>query len=189
MPQPRYFRTIVADPPWPEKGGGRIKRGADKHYDTLDKPRAVIVPQIYRAIVTADVWRPHPDGCHLWLWYTNNYLEACLWLMKALGARYLSQSTWAKEGRQSIGQYLKGKTEHCMLGRMGKQTLRPTANVTTLFGNKLVPRPCYPGTKKTIHSAKPPEAYEDIMKVSPAPRLEMFARDPRKGWTVWGNEV
>ena len=25
--------------------------------------------------------------------------------------------------------------------------------------------------------------------VSPGPRLELFARRPREGWTEWGNEV
>ena len=26
------YRVIYADPPWPEYGGGKIKRGADRHY-------------------------------------------------------------------------------------------------------------------------------------------------------------
>jgi N6-adenosine-specific RNA methylase IME4 len=39
------------------------------------------------------------------------------------------------------------------------------------------------------HSAKP-EAFQDMVEsVSPGPYLEMFARRPRLGWTVWGNEV
>lgn len=28
----RKYKTIYADPPWQESGGGKIKRGADKHY-------------------------------------------------------------------------------------------------------------------------------------------------------------
>jgi N6-adenosine-specific RNA methylase IME4 len=39
------------------------------------------------------------------------------------------------------------------------------------------------------HSAKP-EAFLDIVEhVSPAPRLEMFARRQRLGWDTWGNEA
>ena len=39
------------------------------------------------------------------------------------------------------------------------------------------------------HSAKP-EAFQDMVEaVSPGPRLELFARRARPGWTVWGNEV
>jgi hypothetical protein len=26
------FSTILLDPPWPERGAGKIKRGADRHY-------------------------------------------------------------------------------------------------------------------------------------------------------------
>jgi hypothetical protein len=29
------YRCILADPPWLERGGGKIKRGADRHYPLL----------------------------------------------------------------------------------------------------------------------------------------------------------
>ena len=29
------IRTIIADPPWNETGGGQIKRGADRHYPLM----------------------------------------------------------------------------------------------------------------------------------------------------------
>lgn len=32
--QPRYD-ILYLDPPWPEKGGGKIKRGADRHYKLM----------------------------------------------------------------------------------------------------------------------------------------------------------
>lgn len=39
------------------------------------------------------------------------------------------------------------------------------------------------------HSAKP-EAFLDMVEaVSPAPRLELFARRNRLGWDTWGNEA
>ena len=31
----KKYRTIYADPPWHEKGGGKIKRGADRHYPLM----------------------------------------------------------------------------------------------------------------------------------------------------------
>ena len=42
---------------------------------------------------------------------------------------------------------------------------------------------------RSRHSVKPEEAYSRIERVSPGPRLEMFARAERPGWDVWGNEV
>ena len=39
------------------------------------------------------------------------------------------------------------------------------------------------------HGAKPPTFAEIIEEMFPTlPRLEMFAREPRPGWDVWGNE-
>ena len=34
FPNKRY-KTIYADPPWNEQGGGKIKRGADRHYPLM----------------------------------------------------------------------------------------------------------------------------------------------------------
>ena len=39
------------------------------------------------------------------------------------------------------------------------------------------------------HSEKPRPIIDIIEKISPAPRLEMFARQYRLGWDVWGNQV
>ena len=31
----RKYKTIYMDPPWAEQGGGKIKRGADRHYPLM----------------------------------------------------------------------------------------------------------------------------------------------------------
>ena len=31
-PRAPGYSTVLADPPWPESGGGKVKRGADRHY-------------------------------------------------------------------------------------------------------------------------------------------------------------
>jgi N6-adenosine-specific RNA methylase IME4 len=36
------------------------------------------------------------------------------------------------------------------------------------------------------HSVKPEAAYKLIEAASPGPRLEIFARTTRRGWTAWG---
>ena len=43
---------------------------------------------------------------------------------------------------------------------------------------------------KRGHSQKPAEFFRMVERVTPdATRLEMFARQPRAGWTTWGNEA
>jgi N6-adenosine-specific RNA methylase IME4 len=171
----KRFRCIVADPPWNERGAGKVKRGADRHYKTLKKH------EIIEVMLRADVWRPHKDS-HLWLWITNNYLKDGLFVMEALGFRHITQATWAKD-RFGLGQYMRGQTEHCLFGvRYGGRLPSKVKDKSTLFAGGIIPR-----TDK--HSKKPVGAYKQIEAISPGPRLEMFAREPRKGYTVWGNEV
>lgn len=166
------FSTITADPPWNERGGGKCKRGADRHYPLLS------TPEIVRVMLQAPCWRP-AENAHLYLWYTNNYLPDALHVMQALGFRYVTQRTWAKD-RIGLGQYWRGQTEHVLFGVRGRL---PAAVRTesTLIGKGIVPR--------TKHSAKPSEFYDEVERVSPGPYLEIFSRTPRDGWSIWGNEV
>ena len=53
-----------------------------------------------------------------------------------------------------------------------------------------------PGTKQFIsepiskHSKKPEEIYERIEQLFPiSNKIELFARNKRKGWDSWGNEI
>lgn len=68
------YKTIYADPPWPEHGGGKIKRGADRHYQLMSVKDIIALPVASLA---------DPDGAHLYLWTTNNFLPAALDCIKA----------------------------------------------------------------------------------------------------------
>lgn len=171
------FRCIEADPNWPERGGGKIKRGADRHYHVADPW------EIIETIIRSPLWRPdRKAGCHLWLWVTNNALakgQGHL-VAQALGFRVLTLRTWRKD-RISLGQYLRGETEHCLLCTCG-----PT--------HKPVPAPDPPTTfieaPRREHSRKPAELHVPCMeRVSAAPRAELYARAPREGWYSWGNDT
>ena len=77
----KTYCTIVADPPWPEQGGGKIRRGADRHYPLMT------VREIEHLEFKIMPLRSE-EGCHLYLWVTNNYLPAGLEVMKAWGFVY-----------------------------------------------------------------------------------------------------
>jgi N6-adenosine-specific RNA methylase IME4 len=204
LPKPKLYRAILIDPPWPERGSGRVQRGAQRHYKLLT------VPKIVEVILACPYFKPDPDGCHLWLWTTNNYLMKAGWVIEQLGFRYVTKATWAKEGRAGIGQYHRGKTEdmlaaansdpaeaellaahdegteELLLGVAGKYLPNDTkTRKTTLLGNKLIPRPL-DARGLPIHSRKPPEQYRHIEATSPGPRLEIFAREQRPGWDAYG---
>ena len=167
------YRTIYADPPWPESGGGKIKRGADRHYPLMR------VKEIMRL---GQQLTPHiADNAHIYLWATNNHLPEALEVMAAWGFEYKTSITWIKD-RMGLGQYFRGLSEHCLFGVRGMLPYRvidgKRAQGTTAF---LSPR--------GPHSRKPEEMRRMIEIVSYAPRVELFARHQSPGWDVWGNEV
>jgi N6-adenosine-specific RNA methylase IME4 len=168
------YACIVADPPWNEQGGGKIKRGADRHYPLLK------AHEILEVMVQSPLWKPAPDA-HLYLWVTNNFLPQGLQVMKSLGFRYVTNVAWMKN-RQGLGQYFRGQHELCLFGVRigGRGTLYRTDNRSI---------PSVIQAPRGRHSAKPDLFYELVEARTEGPRLEMFARTAREGWDVWGNEV
>jgi len=164
------YRCVVIDPPWPERGAGKVKRGADRHYALLS------VQQIVELLEEEIEPKLAPD-CHLWLWTTNNYLEAGLLVIKKLGFRYVTNLAWVKD-RIGLGQYLRGQHELCLFAVRG-EAMMPEHRTT----------PSVLFCPKGPHSMKPQLAFDSITNVSPAPRLEVFCRTKRPGWDAWGNEV
>ena len=115
----------------------------------------------------------------------NALLPEGLQVLKAWGFEYKSNIIWHKERKdggsdgRGVGFYFRNVTEVLLFGVRGKdiRTLTP--------GRKQVN---FMSTRKREHSRKPDEQYPIIEGCSWGPRLEVFARGPRNGWTVWGNQ-
>jgi N6-adenosine-specific RNA methylase IME4 len=167
------YKTIYADPPWMERGGGKIKRGADRHYALMRTSEIATFPV---------AGLRHPEGCHLYLWATNNFLKDALWVMDVWGFRYVTTVTWMKDGQPGLGQYFRGLTEHCLFGVYGR------------LPYKVIDKHRCQGVTGFIagrreHSRKPEIMRGMIECVSYAPRIEIFARERFDGWDVYGNEI
>ena len=172
-PKPKKirYRCVAMDPPWNERGGGKITRGAQRHYPLV---KTKDMPEV---ITGSDLWLP-ADDAHLWMWATCNHLPDALWLMKELGFRHVTDWVWVKD-KIGLGQYRRSRHEWLLFGTRGKA---------------MVPKPAWKDSvieaPRTRHSAKPEEAYRIMEHVSPGPRLEMFARGlARPGWSSWGDGV
>lgn len=168
------FPTISMDPPWPESGGGKIKRGADRHYPLMP------VKKMPAAILGSGVYLPAVNA-HLYMWATSNYLMQAGWLIDQIGFRYVACVPWVKD-RTGLGQYFRGRAEFLLFAVRGKGFAVRT-EARDVQGLIEAPR--------GAHSAKPVEAYELIERRSHGPYLELFARREvaRPGWTHWGNEA
>jgi N6-adenosine-specific RNA methylase IME4 len=121
------------------------------------------------------------DGCHLYLWTTNNFLPDALEVMEHWGFEYKTMITWVKDSF-GLGQYFRGKTEHVLFGVRGSQPYKVidgkrSQGKTAIFAPRIK------------HSEKPEEMRKMIESVSYGSYLELFARQKTKNWDVWGNEV
>ncbi|MCH8467710.1 MAG: S-adenosylmethionine-binding protein [Roseinatronobacter sp.] len=172
------FQTILADPPWQFQN--RTGKMAPEHkrlarYPTLSLDEICDMP--VKALAA--------DPAHLYLWVPNALLPEGLKVLEHWGFQYKSNLVWykvRKDGgpdRRGVGFYFRNVTEILLFGVRGKnaRTLAPGRSQE----NILV-------TQKREHSRKPDEQYDLIERCSFGNRLELFARGPRAGWTVWGNQ-
>jgi N6-adenosine-specific RNA methylase IME4 len=198
--EPR-FRTTSIDIPWPERGGGKIKRGADRHYSLLDKPGCKTVPHALRVIRECPIWRPFSDAAHLYLWATDNYLEAGLWVIRELGFEFKRTFPWVKtcgadalddldedDLRDGIGQYARGEHELMLFAVRGEGMSPIVYRPNRSIGSVIVAPHERDARGRRIHSRKPLASYERIEARSFGPYAEVFSRRGREGWTSWGNE-
>ena len=122
---------------------------------------------------------------HLYLWVPNALLPDGLMIMEKWGFQYKTNIIWHKvrkdggpDGR-GVGFYFRNTTEILLFGVRGKNAR------TRAAGRRQVN---IIRTMKREHSRKPDEQFRIIEDCSTGPYLELFARGPRKRWTVWGNQ-
>lgn len=168
IPSGRY-RCIVIDPPWPV---AKIER-TERPYQggTLDYP--VMALEEIAALPLDDIAE---DAAHLYLWVTQKYLPDGLRLVRGWGFDYQCLLTWVKPVGFTPFSWMYN-TEHVIYAHRGGLRLDK-------LGMKLSFAAPVNG-----HSVKPDAFYDLVLQASPGPRLEMFARQERDGFTVWGNEV
>lgn len=163
------YPTVVIDPPWDWGDEGDVDHfGRGKPtYETmsLDKLLELPVPELAE------------KDAHLYLWITNRSLPKGFALLDRWGFRYVTCLTWCKPSI-GMGNYFRGSTEQVLFGVRGSLPLL-RADVGTWFAADRAGR----------HSAKPDAFFKLVESCSPGPWLEMFARNQRPGWRVWGAEA
>jgi N6-adenosine-specific RNA methylase IME4 len=182
------FTVIYADPPWQfhawsHRGEGR---GASQHYDCMNLDGLCKLPV---ASIAA------PDAA-LFMWVVQPMLPEALRVIESWGFTFKTVAfAWIKmpknwggaqatlaprmEPRLGLGYHTRSGMEQCWLAVRGKGYKRQKQGVPQVLQAPL-----------REHSRKPDEIaarIEDL--VGDVPKVELFARAPRSGWQVWGNEV
>ncbi len=163
------YRTIVIDPPWPVAWPKRLSRpnqlGMPYATMSIDEIKNLPIPDLAMA-----------DGCHLYLWTTHGFLPEAFSIMQYWGFNYKCLLTWVKNVGFTPYSFM-FNTEFCLFGQLGKMQLLKLGEKAAIFA------------KAREHSRKPDNFYKLIRKVSPEPRFEMFGREDRTGFKVWGDEI
>ncbi|MDX0888638.1 ParB/RepB/Spo0J family partition protein [Sinorhizobium medicae] len=169
LPQRGPYRVIVADPPWP--------------YEIRQPDPSLRAAFPYPTMSIADICAldvasiAHTDSI-LWLWTTNHHLREAFRVVDAWGFEQKTMLTWGKD-RIGYGDWLRGRTEHCLFAVRGKPVVEVGALSTLLLA---------PAERE--HSRKPDAFYELVERLCPAPRYaELFQRRGRPKWDGHGDEV
>ena len=190
-PPPRgEWDVVVSDPPWPlevlpQIWGGEV--GATYSSLSLDEIRAIRPP------VANPGW--------LFLWCLDRWLWDARQMILDWGLEYGGMMVWQKnggvqrpDGWQGNGEYvLFGSPDIAaslvLVGRAGN----PRYGDTRRFFSVNPPLSASPDERQSWarrgHSQKPDGFFALVERVcGPVARLEMFARGPRPGWDVWGDQ-
>ena len=192
------FGTIIADPPWEYAvTSGKIYRPVldddgkpvlgDDGNEKQEKQLSGYSDQKYLPLSTGDLCKLDVKSCAadssvLLLWTTFPHIPNALKVMQAWGYEYKTGLGWGKttkDGKQlsfGVGYWFRGCIELVLVGKRGKKSYR-----TNVRGGHL--------SHPEGHSIKPDFLHELAEKHFPEPRLEMFGRRERDGWTVIGNEA
>ncbi len=164
------YPVIYADPPWqyenPPVGGSN--RSIENHYPTMTLAEICALP-------VADL---ATDDAILYMWATAPKLAECFKVLDAWGFDYRTNLVWDKE---VIGMGYHARNQHEILLVAKRGNIPPPQAGTQ-------PSSVY-REKRGKHSAKPHYYYELIEGFYPQlPKIELFCRTPRDGWSVWGNQ-
>ena len=171
-PPPGKYQCVVIDPPWPMQKIERDERpnqGAALDYPVMSIEDIADERHVPVRTLAA-------DDCHIYLWVTHKYLPSGLELLRTWGFNYQCAMTWRKNVGITPFSWMYD-TEHVLFGRRGNLPLQ-----------RLGLRLSFDAPVRG-HSVKPDVFYQRVLDASPGPRVEMFARRERDGFTPWGNEV
>lgn len=184
---PGPFSCLATDPPWHHASRspkGQTSRAPSHHYRTMSLAEIKALP--VRDVAAKD--------CHLFLWTTGPHLEQAFSVMHAWGFRYSSLAfVWVKRRKSLCDDNMLFMDGRDLFTGMG-YTTRQNAELV-LLGRRGSPRRLSKSVHQVIasprreHSRKPDEVYSRIETYCAGPRLELFARQSREGWTTWGDEA
>jgi N6-adenosine-specific RNA methylase IME4 len=119
-----------------------------------------------------------PDAV-LFMWTTAPHLRQAFEVLAAWDFVYCTHFAWVKD-RPALGYWIRNQHELLLIAKRGD----PPAPKGGDRPSSVINAP------RREHSRKPNETYDLIEAMYPElPKIELFARGQRPGWSAWGNEI
>lgn len=178
LPLPKgKYQVIYADPPWAydvDLSSGAT-RSPENNYPVMNLEK---IKEFGNKIQEISA-----ENCILFLWITAPKFNWLFETLESWGFDYKTNLIWDKV-KPNLGHY--SSVRHEILVIAGKGKCAPTCDGKTIQSIDSVQSI----EKSPKHSAKPEKFYEIIEILYPnSKKIELFARNKRKGWDSWGNEV
>lgn len=170
-----HYGMILCDDPWRFENFSEAGEAKNPlaHYDCMDLDGL-------RALPVRDL--AAPDAV-LVMWGIWPMAAECADLMRHRGFTPKTGGAWGKQSKTGekiafgTGYIYRAASEFWLLGTIGNPP------VLSHSVRNLILAPI------REHSRKPDQMHDDLGRLYPGPRCELFAREARAGWDVWGNQT
>ena len=167
---PYKYQVIVVDPPWPIT---KIKRGVRPNQIEIDYPIMSLEDIKLQPI---NILGKNNSVCFLWT--IQKFLREAFMILEHWNFKYQRVITWDKGNGMSLFGF-HHRTEFILFGYRGKLEMYPRRRTMPTLITEHTWRQ---------HSVKP-QVFYDYASAFGEPKIDLFARQEREGWDVWGNEV
>lgn len=173
------YQIIVSDPPWRQAKGGKKSVRPKSSGGTLEYP-TLSLKEIED--IQSSVFNLADDNHVLFLWTTEKYLHDAEVMIERLGYRLHARMIWNKVTGIPAAftiRYGHDYLLYCYRGKLMPVAKNERGKIHSVFTEKV-----------RRHSKKPEISYQIVERLYPnSNKLELYAREKRNGWHVWGNEV
>lgn len=175
----KKYGIVYTDPPWSQTKGNirscRPNQGKNLDYPTLKIPEIKSIHE--KAFKLCD------DKCNVFMWTIDKYLPETEKFMEEMGYTLHARFIWDKGNGIAPAFTVRFSHEYLLWFYKKGHMLMPSKETRGKYTTIIT-------EKSTVHSHKPECVYKMIEDMFPnVNKLELFARNHKKGWDCWGNQT